>query len=305
MLCGIYVCLVQLNRYQANPSVVSVERDFYDWNGTLPSITFCYADNLSADKADEYLRATWNAEEDTEKYLYYKEFLSLLVNSNIYNFSEMLSYLDDPSLVRLDLEATIKLLISEHDHYVSSFVKDTDLTTPRAIQTERGICYTVNSVQSDIFSSSSSSPSPSQVTNKTDPILCNFVQDQCFMKLDIFGFNTSIAVHSFHELLRFETFLYQVGHDDEMATTFKLLQTINDDLVRDLKFTQRKCLFYDESHRDVMVAGGQGRSGRRAIDGTSNSVYSLNLCLLECRMESAIALCGCKPHFYPFIAHGE
>lgn len=322
IVCGVYVCLLQYRRYLANPAVVSVERDFYDWNGTLPSITFCYTDNLSTDKANEFISTTWNVEEnpEDEKYQYYRAFLEILMSSTVYNLAELLLYHDDPTLQAVDFETTIKLLTSEHDHYVSSFLKDDMDLIPEPILTERGLCYTVNSLQRDLLSIRNSRRHESSlanivgadvVANKTIPIQCNFVQDQCFMKLDIFGFNASIAVHSFYEPIRYETSFYDLGHDDEIVTTFKLLETINDDLVRDLTFAQRKCLFYDEQQYgaqpdDVLSVGGQGarrRTGITVDDGNeiSNSVYSLNLCLLKCRAEMAIALCGCKPHFYPFI----
>lgn len=295
MVCGLFVCVLQYRRYQANPTVVSVERDFYDWNGTLPSLTFCYEENLSLEKADEFIKATWGiADNTTEKYWYYKAFLTLLLNSNIFNVFDLLSYAGDSSLDHLDFEATINSLTLEHDHYLSSFIRDVELI-PQAIQTERGICYTVNSLQSD-FEPRFSSP----VGNSTAPIVCNFVQDQCFMKLDIFGLNASIAIHSYYEPLRYETFLYPVFHDEDVQTTFKLLETVNDELVRELSYSQRKCLFYDEMAADQT---GKRRRHRQTptIDGASNSIYSLNLCLLECRAEKAIALCGCKPHFYPFL----
>lgn len=30
-------------------------------------------------------------------------------------------------------------------------------------------------------------------------------------------------------------------------------------------------------------------------------MYSVNLCLMKCRAESALEICSCKPHFYPFM----
>lgn len=331
IFCGVYVCRLQYRRYLANPAVVSVERDFYDWNGTLPGITFCYVENLSPDTTDEFIRTTWSVEQDQDKYLYYKEFLETLTSTTVYNLGELLRYHDDPTLSALDFETTLTSVIHEHDHYVSSFVRDRDIT-PQLILTERGLCYTVNSVQGALMAIRKQNvdstsrgvrdgsdeepglPPPSALldvigNNKTDPIRCNFVQDQCFMKLDIFGLNASIAVHSYYEPIRYETPFYDLGHAEEVATTFKLLETINDDSVRDLTFAQRKCRFYDEEHRDegeekvgTQRTSGLMSKGRTSVDGTeiSSSVYSVNLCLLKCRAEMAIALCGCKPHFYPF-----
>lgn len=274
MFCGAYVCILQYHRYLANPIVLTVEREF-NWTVTLPSITFCYGDNLSPDNVNDFITATWNISanfEHHEKYLYYREFLSSLLSLNIYNLAELLPYLGDPSLEDLDFLATIASVLPEHDHYVSSFLRDTDLP-PQTIVTEHGICYTVNSLG---------------LNKASKPVQCD--EDQCFLKLDIFGFNTSVAVHSFHEPILYESFFYDLHHEDELTVTFRLLETINDGSVRDLTFAQRKCRFYHEVED-------------RPSAGEEESLYSVNSCLLKCRAQMAIKLCGCKPHFYSY--YGE
>lgn len=52
----IYTCTYQWNRYAANPTVISLERDYRSWNGTLPAITICYAIRVDPKKADIYIR---------------------------------------------------------------------------------------------------------------------------------------------------------------------------------------------------------------------------------------------------------
>lgn len=310
MFGGIYVCLVQYHRYWANPIVVSVERDFHAWNGTLPSLTFCYLDNLSPENADDYINRTWHVTQessstdddgDTEKYLYYKEFLSLLLDANIYNLPALQKFSADATLKDLDLQVAIRTILSERDHYVSSFDNDLDLV-PRAILTERGLCYTVNSMQADIMPLADTI-SEGNNNQTTSPIGCNFMQDQCFLKLDIYGFNTSIAIHSPYEPIRYENYFYELADDSDIVAAFKLLETTNDDLVRDLTLAQRKCLFYDEPQEEKeeqimraerLLRGDSDAGGK----SSANSVYSQNLCLLKCRANRAVSLCGCKPHFY-------
>lgn len=130
------------------------------------------------------------------------------------------------------------------------------------------------------------------------------------MKVEIFELNSTVAIHSPFEPIRYESFFYELGHDDDIVSSFKLLETVNDDSVRELSFAQRKCLFYDEEEPQFHLGftqmghlpwtGSRGRDrDRKSFD--SNPVYSLNLCLLVCRAETAIALCGCKPHFYSRI----
>lgn len=297
MICGGYVCLVQYRRYQANPTVVSVERDFYGWNGTLPAFTFCYSDALHQDTADEFILNHWHVTEelDVARYQHYREFITLLVDATVFNFAGLLSYLDDPTLNGTDLDWIINALVRERDHYVSSFVKDEELMIPRPILTETGICYTVNSRQ---LKSLRDEDETETTTALDSPIECNFLQEQCFMKLDVFGSNVSLAIHSFYEPIRYETFFYELGHDDEIVATFRLLQTVNDAAVRELTHAQRKCLYYEEE-MNLDSTPDQRNSGASVVDGFP--FYSLNLCLLKCRAEKALSLCGCRPHFYPFF----
>lgn len=53
--------------------------------------------------------------------------------------------------------------------------------------------------------------------------------------------------------------------------------------LRKLTIAQRKCLFSDESIKEL-------------------SVYSYNACNLVCRANAAIKLCGCRPYYYPFMS---
>lgn len=51
-----YTCNVQWNRYVAHPTVISLERDYRSWNGTLPAITLCYSGKVNASKAERYIQ---------------------------------------------------------------------------------------------------------------------------------------------------------------------------------------------------------------------------------------------------------
>lgn len=54
--CGVFhLCFNQWARYKANPTVISLERDYRQWNGTMPAITLCYNTKFNRSKVDEYL----------------------------------------------------------------------------------------------------------------------------------------------------------------------------------------------------------------------------------------------------------
>lgn len=50
-----YTCSVQWNRYDAHPTVISLERDYRSWNGTLPGITLCYFGKVDEERAKQYI----------------------------------------------------------------------------------------------------------------------------------------------------------------------------------------------------------------------------------------------------------
>lgn len=54
--CIVFTCAYQWERYAANPTVISLERDYRNWNGTLPSLTLCYSMKYDQEKADIYIR---------------------------------------------------------------------------------------------------------------------------------------------------------------------------------------------------------------------------------------------------------
>ena len=53
----IILSLQSLRRYETKSTVVTIERDHYYWNTTLPSLTICPTqDRIDKDKFDEYCR---------------------------------------------------------------------------------------------------------------------------------------------------------------------------------------------------------------------------------------------------------
>jgi hypothetical protein len=42
-------------RYSANPTVVTLEKDFREWEFVFPAVTMCYIDKVNGSKAKEYI----------------------------------------------------------------------------------------------------------------------------------------------------------------------------------------------------------------------------------------------------------
>lgn len=44
-----------MNRFIANPTVIVIDRDFRNWNETLPSLTLCYDTRVDPEIANSYI----------------------------------------------------------------------------------------------------------------------------------------------------------------------------------------------------------------------------------------------------------
>lgn len=54
--CAYKISSTQYERYVANPTVISLERDYREWNGTLPAVTLCYHKRINDTKAEELIK---------------------------------------------------------------------------------------------------------------------------------------------------------------------------------------------------------------------------------------------------------
>lgn len=62
-----------------------------------------------------------------------------------------------------------------------------------------------------------------------------------------------IAIHSPYELPTSNMVFRKIKENDVVEATYNMLETISSENIRDLSFHQRKCLFYDESSRNLPV----------------------------------------------------
>lgn len=63
----VLTCLYQWERFEARPTVISLARDFRNWNVTLPAMTVCYGNKVNESLAQQFI----------EKLFYENEFFDL------------------------------------------------------------------------------------------------------------------------------------------------------------------------------------------------------------------------------------
>lgn len=126
-----------LMRYVDNPTVISMERDYFSWNTTFPTATICPHNKTSNTSLDRYVE-TSNAKNKTALRL----FLTSLANAGYNNFDKVTFNdeirVEDYMEVLLALQIDFKPLITCPDD------KDVKCELQNTV-TEMGICYSFNS----------------------------------------------------------------------------------------------------------------------------------------------------------------
>ncbi|CAO1346128.1 unnamed protein product [Diamesa serratosioi] len=266
----------QLDRYDANPTVISLERDYRDWNGTLPALTYCYYQRIDNVRAQYLIKRLWNIESFDEEFIYFMDYITTVVNSSIESFISFNRFANDKRFEFLDMLTVAREVHPTISSVVSGF--NPNLNTPLVeIITEKGICYSLNAILSATILTKNK-----QLQQIADPITCSFKKTQCFLKLEVFDPTVFFVVHSPFEVVTSYTQFIHMGLTDEIENTYDIVETTASLSLRPLSIIQRKCLFYDESNANLQV-------------------YNVNVCHLTCRAQAAIQLCGCKPYYYPFI----
>lgn len=126
-----------LQRYQENPTVISMERDRFAWNTTFPAATLCPYLKLDESVLEQYL--TYSTAPNKTAL---KEFLVALVNARYDNLDKIPYYdaiaSDEYLPLILDLQHNFKAALVSSDFEVEHYKLTTSVT-------EMGICYSFNS----------------------------------------------------------------------------------------------------------------------------------------------------------------
>ena len=77
---AVTISLTQYSRYEANPTVVSLKRDYREWNGTIPAISFCYHQRIDEGRAQTLIKRLWNIEKYENEYPYFMDYTTAVVN---------------------------------------------------------------------------------------------------------------------------------------------------------------------------------------------------------------------------------
>lgn len=126
-----------LTRYIENPTVISMERDRFEWNTTFPAATICPTIKINEALLDYYVE---NSIEKNKTQL--KQFLITLSQANYYNLDQIVPY------EGITEEEYLPLLLDLQFNFkpsVSNSGIDGRKYSLQKIVSEMGICYCFNS----------------------------------------------------------------------------------------------------------------------------------------------------------------
>ncbi|XP_055381915.1 uncharacterized protein LOC129612380 [Condylostylus longicornis] len=302
----VIIGLGSVDRYKRDNTVISMEKDFYFWNRTSPSITICPLENrLNTDLFEIYIKSQNITDMKYKENLY--KFLESLANSSYDNFKDIeifpgMDFNVDPSNYMMLIRNLTGDDRFHPDVTQRVALNENSKMNMQQILTEFGICYMINNYFADFVATDylllhkkRKYSDPEKELSKMDvfdDISYNVYGFRGATRVfvhnayDIVGVNSSVR-HKLTELRKtfFNFFLLLDWHKSTTKTiniyvyTLDIITAENYEHVATIQ--QRKCRFPLETN------------------STHYTFYTKNVCFQECRIEAAYTLCKCIPHFYP------
>ncbi|XP_037301160.1 pickpocket protein 28 [Manduca sexta] len=265
----------QWQRYNENPTVVTLEKNFRTWQYSVPAITACIENRVDPGKLPLVIKKYWNVSPEDGRYQYYSRFINVVANSDLLHLEGYNEFKDDVQLdvdlhqVAVDVmpEVQIKTIVSE-DLKAQNFT-----WTP--VMTEAGACYVTNSLANyDVTIGKADSN-----VSHSSPIVCHYSSQVCYIMFEIINV-TNFYIHSPYDVMDITTPASKVYLTLSRFTDLSVMESGCGKGVRELSSQRRGCLYNDEPMNK------------------KTRVYSTNSCRYSCRSQLSIRLCGCRPFYY-------
>ncbi|XP_037902541.1 sodium channel protein Nach-like [Hermetia illucens] len=266
--CSCTIIFMFWGRYYQRPTVMSIERDYMNWNISFPPVTLCGIEKINKSALYEYVSAS-NATDKRKL----ARFIQNLVNLTYDTIDDIVEYRDLPG------EEFLYLLEMVTYNMQAEMVTTANDTFPiERVITEMGICYAFNWDISRYFSpryfldNVMPPPADKYMVSIFDVEKVAFLKD--VRHYEIYTHDSLDTPNTRRKL--------RVSED---TTTFTLLRfnaipIVASDNIRRLRIKQRKCRFIDESNLNHFP------------------IYTFSLCRIECKINAILKFCECLPFFY-------
>ncbi|XP_060833388.1 pickpocket protein 19-like [Rhopalosiphum padi] len=265
-------------RYNTNPTVITVQKDYRFWYLQFPSTTFCYVDPVDIEFAKDYIQRKWKISSG-EKFDYYMDFVKKVSNITYENLDNIAPFVNNSELINVDIIDLVLKVHAEPRYKTTIFSTDYKNITFQPVLTEMGICYTFSGTITDYLTPNSE---PQNINSNSPTPSCNFLNSLCYARAENLPRSVLYYVHYPKEVPNIVDKYYPVQENMERDTTFTFWEMTSAPELRRLSPSQRRCRFMDEP-----------------MDNTI-PVYSYNVCRMICRRNLALKMCKCTPHFYPY-----
>ncbi|XP_045456856.1 uncharacterized protein LOC123666876 [Melitaea cinxia] len=239
---AVYCALNQFFRYNSEPVVVSLQRDYRGWTTAFPAVTACFLERVDQEKARQFIFNTWNVTEDgdPEKYQYYYEFVELTAEisfrGNLQNFWK---YPSDDTVKNIDL---LKLALFVHPEYSLKAINSQNTEVEWvSVMTEEGLCRTFNSEYAKY-----------QLANdgawkQPEMMKCHYHSEACYVRIDSGENGIRYFIHSpFDIATAISNPTGEIYPGDELITDFKVVEIEAANTIKSLRSEQRRCKYPDE-----------------------------------------------------------
>ncbi|KAJ3659698.1 hypothetical protein Zmor_011372 [Zophobas morio] len=263
-------------RYLANPTVVSIQKDFRNWLNPFPAATGCFINRIDNKKADNYIQEKWGVNSSDPIYDHYMSFIRVISNISYSNLKNLEQFSGDLSLQDVDMfDLSLKVHPDITGTLVTFDTKRKTFWTP--VMSELGICFSVNSLFSNYLSLRDNG-----IGKRKKILRCHYLNGLCYARFDSDPeLPLKYYIHSYLEVVHATADPPLLVHEsEELEINYRMQETESSPSLKYLSPSQRNCRFYDEPISAELP------------------VYSSSLCYIICRYKLALRLCGCKPFFY-------
>ncbi|KAF4532637.1 hypothetical protein B566_EDAN009818 [Ephemera danica] len=269
-------------RYLETPSVIAMERDYREWNTSLPAGTLCphtRVDPIALSRLLSELAANRSAGERAVL----GSFLTDLANATYTNFGELRKYLSVPNQLLppphryLDIINKVKMELSFD---VSNSLENNAVFSTQTV-TELGICWAYNAPFAAYNALSYWQANRWDLLPEGPVVQCHPLSGEVFLQVTNLNSGYQFLLHASSEVADVANRIYASTPALYLSLDLTALSISSSPEAKQLKPSQRRCRLAREPQQQSLAPA-----------------YAHSLCRVQCRMRLAHALCGCVPHFY-------
>ncbi|XP_072939809.1 sodium channel protein Nach-like [Epargyreus clarus] len=275
LIGAVYLSWTTWMRYQSSPIVISMDRDMFAWNTTFPGVTICTEQKFDQEKVDVIVR---NSNVDNKEEL--EAFIKALTNATYRNFDLLPNYTGIPPESYLDILINVS---SEFKPTLTIGASGISIVLMPTV-TEMGLCVAINS-QLAIYNSPEyiKANRKDVVESSNNTFFIHPLDGEVFATVYNLSDSYNVYIHSPLEVPDISTKYEHSAKSFYMKIYVTAMTVYTSAEAAKLSIQQRRCRYLHENNL------------------RHNTIYTYNMCRMECRIRLSLKYCKCVPHFYRAI----